>query len=140
MNALLQKFFRSLDEKALSELAGARSQRKLFGGTTCQLELVYLDPPFQIERVTLAPSIVPRHRHPSVDSVEVALWGDSEYSINRHRFHTRYDVPLKLRASPISRTSWHGGIAPAGGSFLSIQYWYRKPVPILEDWEGERLA
>ena len=105
-------------------------------GERWKLELLWEEPPFQIERATVLPdSVVPIHRHPNADSWECYVAGDLMLSINGHCFtineHTRRN---KL---PVLRTSWHGAdIGPKGAQFLSIQKWFSKPRAITDDWEA----
>jgi hypothetical protein len=102
---------------------------------------------WQVQLFVIEPnSAVPDHRHPNVDSYDVYLSGDIEFTlegVNRH--YNNVDISeaffngsniyygTSVRILP---NAWHGGNSHGGGSFLSIQQWLNGVVPtsIGDDW------
>ena len=105
-----------------------------------KLELLYRDPPYQIERVVGLPfSRVPMHRHPLVDSCEFHLAGEGVMTVGRRKMIIPLDLPFV--PIPISHNTWHGGSYVTPVKFLSVQYWLGGTVgPISSDWEGRSTA
>lgn len=96
---------------------------------------------FQVQRFVLQPGIeVPDHRHPHVDSYEIAEWGlefrhSGQIVLPLRVKEKRSLVPLCIRVNAVD---WHGGRAGArGGTFLSVQQWRGiLPSSVGNDWEG----
>ena len=110
----------------------------------------YKKGPFQVQLIIMDPhSIIPKHKHPNMDSFEVYAGGqinfykngiletedytvidaeDNYYSPNRKNF---------LRILPGDEHK--GMFGPEGGIFFSVQKWQNgiKPKDVTEDWEGE---
>ncbi len=110
--------------------------------------VLYRRPPWQVQLFVLKPdSVVPPHRHPNVDSFEVYLSGDIEFSLNGDIV-----TPMEFSAEPgftgahcsfgevirVLPHSPHGAkIGKKGGCFLSIQRWLNgvEPTNVGDDWE-----
>ena len=104
---------------------------------------------FQVQLFTAPPNtIVPQHRHPNVDSYEVALTG-VELSVGGKIRLPMWKADIKCDDSDLSRAhysvvrvfpeSLHGGRSgPNGGAFLSVQQWLNgvKPTSVGNDWSG----
>jgi hypothetical protein len=101
---------------------------------------------WQVQLFILDPNTnIPEHLHPNVDSFEVFLTGDIEFTINGKVLTPRSDSANFNGLSPhfnkfirVSPTTWHGGkSAEVGGTFLSIQQWLNgvKPTNVGNDWE-----
>jgi hypothetical protein len=90
----------------------------------CQIDLLYREGSFQIERVTHRPfHITPLHRHPLIDSFEFGIRGSGELYLNGRCFKLD-DRFTPWRPLFISRRTWHGGrVGERGDSFLSVQAW-----------------
>lgn len=98
------------------------------------IELLYTDPPYQVERVYLKPDIVvPLHRHPHIDSWEFFLEGGGIAQLG----HAKVDgKTAKYKLFYIPHTMWHGvNTNSEGASFISIQHWLRPEITsVSEDW------
>lgn len=110
--------------------------------------VLYREPPFQVELVTIAPNIeIPAHAHPRMDSFEVALSGELLFFVDdRQTGYPREPRPDGLSRNlgkfvPIPADAWHAGRSgPSGASFLSVQLWRGEVGYVLENWEGEPLG
>jgi hypothetical protein len=100
---------------------------------------------WQVQLFILDPNTnIPEHLHPNVDSFEVFLTGDIEFTINGQVLTRRSDTAGFSGSSVhygkfirVSPTTWHGGkSADVGGTFLSIQQWLNgvKPTNVGNDW------
>lgn len=103
---------------------------------------------WQVQLFILKPdSVIPEHRHPNVDSFEVYLSGDIEFSLDG-----KVMTPIGESAVPgfdghhvylgtsirVVPGAWHGAKSGAkGGLFLSVQQWLNGVVPgnVGADWE-----
>lgn len=103
---------------------------------------------WQVQLFILKPNcVVPEHRHPNVDSYEVFLSGDVEFTLD-----AQIAMPMGLSAVPgfdghhemlgthirVAPGMWHGATSGAkGGLFLSIQQWLNNvpPTNVGDDWE-----
>lgn len=113
---------------------------------------LFRSPPFQVELVVLLPGAAAwpgEHRHPNVDSYEVA-WlntsnfikngkaiGDPELWVPVQTSPGRFTMAGAVRLLP---TDFHGIPAlPAGGALLSVQHWLNgvEPSSVGMDWIGE---
>lgn len=109
--------------------------------------VLYRSAPWQVQLFVLkADSVVPDHQHPNVDSFEVYLSGDIEFSLeglvvtpmllSEHPDFTgaHQCVGKSIRVPPLS---WHGAKSGhKGGMFLSIQQWLNgvPPTNVGDDW------
>lgn len=109
--------------------------------------VIYRSPPWQVQLIIFAPNIVvPEHKHPNVDSFEVYLSGDIEFTLEGKVLTTIADGefadfaglhPKMGESIRVLPSSWHGGKSgPKGGLFLSIQCWLNgvKPTDVGSDW------
>ena len=111
--------------------------------------LLYRQPPYQIQLFSVpGNTIIPEHTHPNVDSYEVYLGGNINFS------HLgEYVTPAeKICEDPENKTAMprggvirvhpndkHGGIfGPEGGVFLSVQKWLNgvEPHCVAADYIG----
>ncbi len=109
--------------------------------------LMYRQDQFQVQMFIVPPNyIIPAHTHPNVDSIEVYVGGDINFTLNGEaRNSDRLQVDEfgcsvarggVVRVQPNDR---HGGIfGPSGGVFLSIQHWLNgvKPHCVAADYSG----
>jgi hypothetical protein len=109
--------------------------------------VLYRSPPWQVQLFILKPnSVVPEHQHPNVDSFEVYLSGEIEFSLSGEiiarmedsdepdfsGLHKLYGT--SIRVVPLA---WHGARTGAkGGAFLSVQKWLNDVAPtnVGDDW------
>ncbi len=109
--------------------------------------VLYRSPPWQVQLFILKPdSVVPEHQHPNVDSFEVYLSGEIEFSLEGEIIASMQDSDEpdftglhKLYATSIRVTplAWHGARTGAkGGAFLSVQKWLNDVAPtnVGDDW------
>lgn len=96
---------------------------------------VYRDGPFQVQLFISAPhGIATEHTHPNVDSVEVHVAGDGQFTSDSNSHHFGM-----LRILPGEN---HGATTgPEGIAFFSIQKWLNgvPPSSVELDWGGEPL-
>ena len=108
---------------------------------------------WQVQIFILKPHcVIPEHRHPNVDSWEVFLSGDVEFTADGKVF-----IPMEESALPgfdgehayfgadlrVTPGTWHGAHSGAkGGLFLSIQQWLNgvAPTNVGDDWEHSENA
>ena len=105
---------------------------------------IYSRDQFQVQLFSCEPNgVIPKHKHPNVDSFEVALWG-MELSAD---VCGKYRRILSIKQAPkrpyltirILPSCLHGAKAgPQGGCFLSVQHWLNgvKPSSVGNDWDG----
>lgn len=96
--------------------------------------VLYRQYPYQVQLFITPPNtVIEEHIHPNVDSYEVYLTGDIEFSCNGQVFSSP-----KIGESIRVRTSyWHGGkTGNMGATFLSIQKWLNnvQPSSVANDW------
>lgn len=115
---------------------------------TVKTGLVGRASPYQIELVSVLPgTVIPPHRHPDVDSIDILVSGDilidvdgvtiaADYSSER-RAEFLYGKGLR-----ISSDAMHGGIAGNQGAFfLSCQRWKTPPLSSIGlSWVGPRVT
>jgi hypothetical protein len=100
---------------------------------------------WQVQLFILDPNtVIPEHQHPNVDSFELYLGGDIEFTIDGKCFTPRDAGPSAKGTSEffaqfirVTPTTWHGASSgPQGGSFISIQQWLNevKPTNVGDDW------
>jgi hypothetical protein len=104
-------------------------------------------PPYQVELfMGYGPGLVPSHRHPHVDSFEVAISGDVRFVVEGKVKLTDSMLAAADDGSMIALgamvrvrpNAWHGAtVGDKGGSFLSIQHWLESvpPTSVAHDWE-----
>lgn len=107
---------------------------------------VYREGQFQVQLFLVAPLVdIPDHRHPNVDSYEVALTGmefrhSGEIVLPDEYASAPHTTGFCIRVHP---QDLHGGTAgPDGGSFLSVQQWLNgvPPTSVGDDWEGKTMG
>lgn len=100
--------------------------------------VLYRHEQYQVELFNVKPnSEIPRHIHPNVDSFEVYMGGDIEFSRNEEVF-SQSTLGDSIRVKP---NDWHGGkFGPRGGCFLSVQLWLNKVSPkfVGNDWKDTK--
>jgi len=108
----------------------------------------YRKAPFQVELFIIPPHyIVPEHTHPNVDSFEVYLGGQINFShTGKYTTHWENQIPDQYGCSPLRGTVTrvrpndpHGGtFGPSGGVFFSVQHWLNgvEPHRVGFDWDG----
>jgi len=99
--------------------------------------VLYRQPPYQVELFIVQPNseIVP-HVHPNVDSFEVYMSGDINFSCDGQWFNQN-QLGAQIRVRP---SSWHGGkFGKRGGCFLSVQKWLNDVTPTFvgNDWRDK---
>ena len=100
--------------------------------------VIYRDPPFQVEFVTLIPGqYIPPHHHPNVDSYDISLTGNGEAVVSGRvwtkQIQAQPRVDLRI---PVLAGAIHYGFTFNGAAFISIQKW-KNGVPLSflsEDW------
>lgn len=107
--------------------------------------ILHRHPPFQMELIIMHPGAPPwrgEHRHPNVDSIEVALYECINFTKNKEvakaDYYWRGRPCVRLRPA-----DWHGTpYMPLGASLLSFQHWLNnKPMASVGlDWEGEPVS
>lgn len=99
--------------------------------------VLYRQAPYQVELFIVQPnSEIAPHIHPNVDSFEVFVSGDINFSCNGQWFDQNH-LGVHIRVKP---SSWHGGkFGERGGCFLSVQKWLNdtKPTFVGNDWRDE---
>ena len=118
-------------------------------GPICTLT-IHRVPPFQAELVIVKPGGqgFPEHLHPNVDSVEILLYGDIQFTRNGADDPLCRDWPAfraagRLGAIGIPHTDWHGArVGPGGAAFISCQHWLNgvEPTTVGADWQGDPLS
>lgn len=113
---------------------------------------LFRQPPFQVELVVLKPGSAPwpgEHRHPHVDSYEVDLYNNWDFTKNGLDVtQPEFVVPVSLnngffsnaRAVRLLPSDWHGArCRPEGAALFSVQQWADgvTPTSVGLDWEGQ---
>jgi hypothetical protein len=109
----------------------------------------YRNDPFQVQLFITPPNyVIPEHTHPNVDSFEVYLGGQIQFSLHGEFVYPEQDVEVpdgygmsKNRAKVIRvlPNALHGGVfGPSGGVFMSVQKWLNgvKPTCVGADYTG----
>lgn len=104
---------------------------------------------FQVQLFAVPPNyIIPEHVHPNVDSFEVYLGGQINFSHGGKFVNTKWEdsIPDRYGLSPfrgavirVRPHDIHGGVfGPAGGVFMSVQRWLNgvKPHCVAADYTG----
>jgi hypothetical protein len=111
--------------------------------------LLYRQPPYQIQLFSVpGNTIIPEHTHPNVDSYEVYVGGNINFS-HLGKFVIRSEElcedPVHKIAMPrgqvirVRPNDKHGGVfGPEGGVFLSVQEWLNgvEPHCVAADYVG----
>ena len=107
-----------------------------FNGELCGVVL-YRQDCYQVQLFIVKPnSVIEPHIHPNVDSFEVFIGGDINFSCNYYWFQQNV-ICQSIRVKP---ESWHGGkFGEKGGCFLSVQKWLNgvKPSSVGNDWSDK---
>ena len=111
--------------------------------------LWYRDGQFQVQQFIVPPNyIIPAHTHPNVDSFELYLGGNIEFSKNGEFVISEDDSQkvdehgsayMRLEMLRIYPNDLHGGkFGPNGGVFMSIQHWLNGVAPhcVSADYTG----
>lgn len=115
--------------------------------------LWYREGPFQVQQFIVPPHyIIPAHTHPNVDSMELYLGGEMEFTcggkflISEEEAHAlgKYgEAAMRGRVFRIRPNDPHGGkFGPNGGVFMSIQHWLNgvKPHCVSLDYNGQVMG
>lgn len=109
-------------------------------------------PPFQVELVVLLPNSPGwpgEHRHPNVDSYEVAWYNTVNFTKNGVICNgAELVVPVQIAQGVfvesgcvrLRPTDWHGtNQLKEGGALISVQHWLNgvEPTSVGNDWLGE---
>lgn len=131
--------------KAMPPQAGLLFQQR--PGTSATSVVLYRAPPYQVELIVFGPgTIIPRHRHDHVESLEVMFSGSLELYVDdiprvmirepRREGGMSRDV---LRFVPIPRDAYHHGRTVGGGCFLSVQRWLgMAPTHVGLEWQDDK--
>jgi hypothetical protein len=115
-------------------------------GVTCVT--MYRKAPYQVQMFIVPPNhIIPAHTHPNVDSFEVYVGGQINFSHSGKWVATEEEVygeidempQLRGRAIRVLPNDLHGGtFGPKGGVFLSVQKWLngKEPTCVAADYDG----
>lgn len=111
--------------------------------------LLYRRGEFQVQLFAVPPNyIIPEHIHPNVDSFEVYVGGQINFSHGGKFVNTKWEdsKPDEYGLSPfrgavirVRPNDIHGGVfGPAGGVFMSVQRWLNgvKPHCVASDYTG----
>lgn len=113
--------------------------------------VVFRAPPFQVELVVAKPGTTPwpgEHRHPNVDSFEVALFNNFDFTKNGMVVNgPELSIPIEtgpITFSPacvrLTPNDWHGAAPRYEGAVLfSVQHWLNgvAPTSVGLDWIGQ---
>lgn len=111
-----------------------------YGGLTATV--LYREGQFQVQMFAVKPgSVIPQHQHPKVDSYEVAVSGQIDFTVEDKTYpFDAAELPFGTLSPPIrvKPDYWHGGVfGPEGAVFLSIQHWVGgEPSCVGADWVG----
>ena len=116
--------------------------------------ILHRDPPYQAQLILKCPdSVMPPHRHPNVDSIEVYVGGHMQLvldgvfvcpgaSVGLDKCHPVKVAALRGSAVRVFPNQLHGGvIGTSGGVFLSVQKWLNglPPTFVQFDWSVPAL-
>jgi hypothetical protein len=120
-----------------------------FGDVVCIV--LYRQGPYQVEMFIALPNNkgFPAHSHPNVDSIQVALSGEPDFTLEGQHVNTQEQIKgvMPDGSSPLCG-SWvhtkegqvHGAeFGKEGGTMLNIEYWKNgvEPTCVGCDWDGE---
>lgn len=110
----------------------------------------YTKGPFQVQLIIMDPnSIIPKHKHPNMDSFEVYAGGQINFFKNGELETEDFNLvdTTKIYQSKnrgdflriLPGDMHNGDFGPEGGVFFSVQKWQNgiSPKDVTEDWEGE---
>jgi hypothetical protein len=108
---------------------------------------LYRSGQFQVQLFLFpAGTVVPPHRHPNVDTIEMHLDGDYDFrvggvsAIPLDHLHDRRGLVSRWwgRGVLVKSSDWHDLTVNTGAAFLSVQHWLSgTPGTVGNDWEGE---
>jgi hypothetical protein len=113
---------------------------------------IFKAPPFQVELVILLPNSPAwpgEHRHPNVDSYEVAWFNSLDFIKNGKICNgPELVIPVPVEGGftvpafcvRLRPTDWHGTKPlPMGAALISVQHWLNgvEPTSVGNDWIGE---
>ena len=104
-------------------------------GTKATSIVLFRQAPYQVELITFSPNtLIPRHRHDHIDSVEVMvsgaldLWVDEMQCVYERSARPQTGMNRDvLKFVPIPHDAYHHGQTVGGGCFLSVQRWRGMP-------------
>lgn len=100
---------------------------------------VFREGPFQVQLFTALPNTdAPRHTHPNVDSMEVFICGDIDFSSERDE-RSGFGPGTTVHVEP---SEPHGAkVGAQGVCFFSVQKWIgaKPPSSVELDWTGAPL-
>lgn len=109
--------------------------------------VLYRAAPWQVQLFTVKPNtIIAQHIHPNVDSFEVYVSGDIEFTLNGEVVTPIQDMsftnthPFFMKAIRVRPNDYHGGtFGKNGGCFLSVQHWLNgvTPTNVGDDWHQQ---
>jgi len=104
--------------------------------------VVHREGQFQSQLIICAAGTkIPEHRHPNVDSFEMAMYGMNLTFSGELALKEEQNVfGRSIRVRPMDK---HGGWAgEKGGCFLSVQHWLNgvPPTSVGLDWDGEDMG
>ncbi|MDD5189408.1 MAG: hypothetical protein PHE50_00015 [Dehalococcoidales bacterium] len=114
--------------------------------------VLYRKDEYQVQLFLVSPNtILPPHRHPNIDTIDVHLSGDIEFYVNgitlmclsehlKDHPHMPGISNCIGRTFRVRETDWHSAkIGEKGGSFLSFQRWLNGAIPtnVGDDWTAE---
>lgn len=151
MDALTEFLHSSLNSRIGLATLAPRSQTTVMAHSSVSTFVLYRHQQFQLELVLIhpgSPEWPGVHRHPNVDSYEVALFLPIQFKKNGELVPgPELQVPVDLGVGTILAdcvrlrpTDWHGALAqPQGAALLSVQQWLNgvEPTSVGLDWEGQ---
>jgi quercetin dioxygenase-like cupin family protein len=100
--------------------------------------VLYRDGQYQVELLQVEPnSIIDEHIHPNVDSYEMYVAGDVNFTVNGISYPEQ-SLGDNIR---VFHDDWHGGVfGPMGGVFMSFQKWLNgvQPSSVGADWADKQ--
>jgi hypothetical protein len=123
---------------ALAELGEDVDRYILYRKDRFQVELLLVKP---------GPKEFPEHIHPDIDTIQVHLAGDFEFTKDRKPYSYCALPEPEKRLTPLDHFrhlrirdgETHGAVVQGGGgAFLSVQHWLRgtDPSSVVLNWEG----
>lgn len=111
------------------------------------VKTIYQESVYQVQLVEMQKGFhCPEHSHPDVDGLVFYNSGDFEFGIGNDIFKTRssskrYSAMMKKDGIHVARNELHFVRCPVkGGSFISIQKWYKEEKEsVTDNWNGEEL-
>ncbi len=163
MNQITKFVIDYLNTSAVADALDLKTEdydQDFFGVKGYCRKVQYRKPPFQVEILRPIPNmIIPEHTHPNIDSFEVHLAGDTEFShhgkwvsrgfdhndIRDTKYFKRVDECFYINGLlciEVKHTDVHGGcFGKRGGLFMSIQHWLNdvEPTCVGLDYEGYNI-